>query len=126
MAIRSYQVEFSIRSSPSILFNFLSTPSGLSQWFADEVKANDDHYVFSWNGVGEEAELVELEENKKVKFIWTNSEEEVFFSFEIDKSEVTGDTILIITDFADEEEIEDQQLLWESQVYTLKRLVGGT
>lgn len=125
MANQSYQVEFSIRSSPSILFKFLATPSGLSQWFADDVRADDDHFVFTWNGFGEEAELLEIEENEKVKFLWTNNEDEEYFSFEISKSEVTGDTILIITDFAEEDDLEDQKLLWESQVNTLKRLVGG-
>ena len=126
MANQPYQVEFSIRSSPSILFKFLATPSGLSQWFADDVQAKDDHFVFSWNDFGEEAQLVEIEENEKVKFLWTNNDNEEYFSFEISKSEVTGDTILIITDFADENEVEDQKMLWESQVNTLKRQVGGS
>ncbi len=124
MAYTSYQVEFSIGSSPSILFQFIATPSGLSQWFADEVKADSNHYFFTWDGYSEEAELVEEEEEKKVKFYWQDSED-TFFSFEIDKSEVTGDTILIITDFAEENEIEDQKLLWENQITTLKRVIGG-
>lgn len=125
MSYKSYQVEFSIGSSPSILFQFLSTPSGLSQWFADEVRADSKHYFFSWEGYGEEAELVEEEEDKKVTFLWKDSDE-TYFSFEIQRSEVTGDTILIITDFAEENEIEDQKMLWENQITILKRLVGGS
>lgn len=125
MAQKSYQVEFSMGSTPSILFQFLVTPSGLSQWFAEDVKADSDHYVFSWNGYVEEAQLVEQEEDKKVKFLWKDSED-TYISFQIDKSEVTGDTILIITDFADENEIEDQKLVWENQITLLKRLVGGS
>jgi uncharacterized protein YndB with AHSA1/START domain len=124
MTYKSYQVEFSIGSTASILFQFLITPSGLSQWFADDVKADSNHYFFTWDGYSEEAELVEEEEDKKVKFSWQDSDD-TFFSFEIDKSEVTGDTILIITDFAEENEIEDQKLLWENQITTLKRVIGG-
>ncbi|PSR03520.1 MAG: hypothetical protein BRD50_05810 [Bacteroidetes bacterium SW_11_45_7] len=124
MTHKSYQVEFSIGSTASILFQFLITPTGLSQWFADDVKADSNHYFFTWDGYSEEAELVEEEEDKKVKFSWQDSDD-TFFSFEIDKSEVTGDTILIITDFAEENEIEDQKLLWENQITTLKRVIGG-
>ena len=126
MTNQSYQIEFSIGSSPAILFRFITNPSCLSQWFADEVKVEDHHYTFVWNGYDEEAELSELEENKKATFSWINNDNNEYFSFEIEKSEVTGDTILLITDFANEDEIEDQKLLWENQITVLKRLVGST
>ncbi len=126
MPNQSYQIEFSIGSSPSILFKFITNPSCLAQWFADEVQVEDHRYNFIWNGHAEEAELSEMEENKKATFSWLNSDDDEYVSFEIAKSEVTGDTILIITDFADQDEIEDQKLLWENQVTILKRLVGVT
>lgn len=118
-------MEFVIKSSPVILFNFLSTTSGLSQWFADHVDYKDDVYSFFWNQSEDKAILLEKEENSFIKFRWDYDEPEYYFEFRIERSEVTGDTILIITDFADDIDKKDQVRLWESQVKTLLQQIGS-
>src|ERR1035437_10940736 len=111
-----FTLEYPVRCSPVILYQFLATPSGLQEWFADNVDEKDGLFSFTWNGATEEAELVESEENKRVRYQWTENDDSEFFEFGIDKSEVTGQTILLITDFADKKDVKDQSRLWESQV----------
>ena len=126
MAREKYTVEFMIRSSPAILFNFLTTPSGLTQWFSETCDVTEDVYIFGWDGFEETAILEEYVEHDLVKYRWEDADDaDEFFQFEISKSEISNDTVLTVTDFAEDDEIEDQSLLWLSQLEQLSRSVGG-
>jgi uncharacterized protein YndB with AHSA1/START domain len=120
-----YTLEYPVRCSPSILYEFLSTPSGLQEWFADKVDERDNVFSFSWNGTQEKAELIEKEEGKYVRYHWTNTPKNEYFEFRIEKAEISNQTILIITDFAEKKDIKDQSLLWESQVKELFHRLGN-
>lgn len=120
-----YTLEYPVRCSPGILFEFLSQPSGLQEWFADAVDEKDGEYSFSWNGTVEKADLLEMEENKFIRFRWKHMAKDEFFEFCIDKSEVTNQTILVIKDFADKKDIKDQSQLWEYQVKDLFHRIGS-
>jgi uncharacterized protein YndB with AHSA1/START domain len=123
---KPYKLEYIIKSSPTILYGFLTTPAGLTQWFADEVDINGDTYTFVWNDSPEEADLIEDIENELVRFRWDYSDPDEYFEFRIEKSEVTGDTILYITDFAEDSDAEDQRILWDSQIANLIKRLGGS
>lgn len=120
-----YTLEFPIRCSPPILFEFLSTPVGLQEWFADEVNHRDTQYYFSWNGSVDTAELIEEFENEYVRFRWDYYKENEFFEFRIEQSPVTNETILKITDFADKNDLKDAERLWTTQVNDLKHRIGS-
>jgi uncharacterized protein YndB with AHSA1/START domain len=120
-----YTLEYPVRCSPSILYEFLSTPAGLQEWFADRVDERDHVFSFTWNGSTDKAEVLETEEDKAIKFHWLHAPKEEFFEFRIEKSEVTNLTILIIKDFAEKREIADQSQLWESQVKELFHRLGN-
>ncbi len=120
-----YTLEYPVRCSPAILYEFLSTSTGLQEWFADKVEDKDGRFSFGWNGSSEEAEVVESEENKSIRFHWLNSPSDEYFEFSIEKSEVTNLTILVINDFADKKEIKDQSRLWETQVKDLFHRLGN-
>jgi uncharacterized protein YndB with AHSA1/START domain len=120
-----YTVEYPVRCSPAILFEFLSTSSGLQEWFADKVEDEAGVFRFSWSGAAEEAQVVEMEENKLIKFHWADSAKDEYFQFMIDRSEVTSQTILVITDFAEKKDIKDQSQLWETQVKELFHRLGS-
>jgi hypothetical protein len=120
-----YTLEYPVRCSPVILYEFLSTSTGLQEWFADKVEDSNGRFSFAWNGSTEEAEVVETEENKFIRFHWLNSPKDEYFEFSIDKSEVTNQTILVINDFADKKEIKDQSQLWETQVKELFHRLGN-
>ena len=120
-----YTLEYPVRCSPGILYDFLITPAGLQEWFADKVDERDNIYSFSWNGTVDKAELLENEDEKYVRFRWLNMQKDEYFEFRIEKSEVTNQTILIVKDFAEKKDIKDQSQLWEYQVKDLFHRLGS-
>ena len=120
-----FTLEYPVRCSPGILFEFLSTSSGLQEWFADKVDDQDGIFSFSWSGSEENAELVEKEEDKFIRFHWEGAPKEEYFEFRIEKTEVSNQTIFIIKDFADKKEIKDQSRLWDHQVKELFHRLGN-
>ncbi len=125
MSKQLYTLEFPVRCSPTILYDFLATPSGLQEWFADKVDERDKIYSFEWDGTEEKAEVLNKENEKSIKFHWLHSEPGEYFEFCIEKSEVTNQTILVIKDFAEKREIVDQSRLWEYQVKDLFHRLGS-
>lgn len=120
-----FTLEYPVRCSPAILYDFLANPSGLQEWFADKVDERDGVFYFSWNGSVEEADVVEKEEEKFIRFHWGHAPEEEYFEFRIEKSEVTNQTILVIKDFAEKRDIKDQSMLWDHQVKDLFHRLGN-
>jgi uncharacterized protein YndB with AHSA1/START domain len=125
MAKQLYTLEFPVRCSPVILFDFLASPAGLQEWFADRVDDRDNVFSFTWNGTIEKAEVLEKEQDKFIRFHWLHAPKEEFFEFKIEKSEVTNQTILVIKDFAEKKEIKDQSRLWDYQVKELFHRLGS-
>ena len=120
------ELEFIFRASPTILYKFFTTPSCLIRWFCDEVDITDDTFTFTWSGADEVAELVDDIEDERVRFRWLDAEdEEEYLEFRMNRSPVTGETILEITDYCDEDETSDQKALWESQIKVLRQETGG-
>jgi uncharacterized protein YndB with AHSA1/START domain len=120
-----YTLEYPVRCSPGILYEFLRTPAGIQEWFADKVDERDGQFSFSWNDTEDKAVLVDSEEDKFVRFRWDYMTKDEYFEWRIDKSEVTNQTILVISDFADKKEIKDQSQLWEYQVKDLFHRLGS-
>ena len=125
----SYSLEIDFQSSPQLLFQYLSTPSGLSEWFADDVNSRGEIFTFFCDDGGETAKLLSKKNNEKVKFQWINDEEaseSEFFEFIIEVDEITKDVSLIITDFSDEDELDESKMLWENSVASLKQVLGSS
>jgi uncharacterized protein YndB with AHSA1/START domain len=123
---KKYTVELAFKSSPSILYNYLSNPSGLSEWFCDDVNIYDKkEFTFKWGNSEQKAEMIKNSPNKYIRFRWEDGHEDEYFEFEIIQDEITGDVGLVITDFALENEIEESKQLWETQVQTLKTAIGS-
>jgi uncharacterized protein YndB with AHSA1/START domain len=120
-----YTLEYPIRSSPTILFEFLSTAVGLQEWFAEKVDQRENHFYFTWNGAVDEAEQTEIFENNYVRYRWDYYDDDEFFEFRIEQSPITNETILRITDFADKADLDSSQQLWNQQVQNLKHRIGA-
>jgi len=120
------ELEYTLNCSPKVLFNRLSTPEGLEEWFADKVTVDGDLFTFTWDKTESKARLSALKENKLVRFEWIDKhdEESNYFEFRINVQELTSDLALIITDFADPEEKDDAAFLWDTQIGDLKRILG--
>ena len=125
MSKQLYTLEYPVRCSPSILFEFLSTPAGLQEWFADRVDERDNIFFFSWNGSSQKAEVLESQEEKFIRFHWLDAPKEEYFEFSIEKSEITNQTILVVKDFAEKKEVKDQSMLWNYQVKDLFHRIGS-
>lgn len=121
-----FELEYTLNSSPKVLFSRLSTPEGLCEWFADDVNVEGDLFSFYWDNTCLKARLSALKENKLVRFEWADKEEDEanYFEFRLNIEELTGDVALIITDFAEPGEKTDSVSLWDSQITDLKRLLG--
>ncbi len=122
----SFKMEFLFRASPSILYQFFTTPNCLIRWFCDEIDITGEVYTFTWEGADEIAELVEDKENERIRFKWEDADsDDEYLEFKFEKSPVTNETILTLIDFCDDDEIDDQKQLWESQMKQLKQETGG-
>lgn len=121
-----YELEYVAHTSSGILFEFLTTPSGLSEWFADDVNIQDGIFTFFWDGSEQKARLLSFKEEKFVRFQWFDKPDGTYFEFRIEKDELTGDISLIVVDFADEAtDMQTSKLLWDSQVTKLLHVIGS-
>ena len=123
-----FEMEFPIKVSQKLLFQYISTPSGLSEWFADNVNSRGEIFIFIWNDSEESAKLIRKINNEKIQFQWLDDEEtDYYFELRIQFDEITKDVSLIVTDFAeDEDEVEESKLLWTTQISDLKKVLGST
>ena len=121
-----FEIEYTLNSPTRVLFDRLSTPEGLAEWFADNVTVEGDIFTFYWSKTNARARLVYARENKAVKFEWLDfpNPETNFFEFRLLIQELTNDTALIITDHAEENEIDDARDLWNTQISYLKKVLG--
>jgi hypothetical protein len=110
------------------LYQYISTPSGLSEWFADNVNSRGEFFTFIWDGSEEKARLTSRKSDERVKFRWIdedNKDTDYFFELRILEDEITKDVSLMVTDFAFEEDFDEVKLLWESQISDLKHVIGS-
>jgi len=121
-----FELEFSIHASPQLLFNYISSPSGLSEWFADNVNSRGELYTFIWDDSEEQAKMLSKKNNEKIKFQWVDDEDEdYYFEIRIEVDEITKDVSLMITDYSEEDELEENKLLWENSISNLKQVIGS-
>jgi len=121
---KKYELEYTVNTSPSVLFNRLSTAGGLAEWFADDVRIKEDMFTFVWEGNEQQARILQKKAQSHIRMQWLDDDPETYFEFRLRKDELTGDLALLITDFAEDDEKEDAVDLWNSQISELKRNLG--
>lgn len=122
---KKFNLEYAIRSSPRILYTFISEPNGLAQWFADDVIFRDQVYTFIWDGEEQKAKLISIKENKLIKFKWLDDEPHCYFEMEVVQDELTNDVALAITDFATDDTIRERTQIWDNQITYLQSVLGA-
>ncbi|RED47622.1 START-like domain-containing protein [Seonamhaeicola aphaedonensis] len=123
-----FDLEFPIHASPQLLYQYISTPSGLSEWFSDNVNSRGELFTFFWDDSEEQAKLLSKKSGERVKFRWVSDEEDglsSYFEIRIQVDEITKDVSLMVTDFAEEDEIDEAKMLWENQISDLKHVLGS-
>lgn len=126
MGREKIELEFIFRASPAIVYSFLTAPATLVRWFCDEVDIQDDIYTFSWEGAEEQAEMIDDIEEERVRFKWLDADdEEEYLEFRMYKSTITNETIVEITDFCDDDEVDEVSDLWNTQMSKMRVECGG-
>ena len=122
-----FEMEFPIQVSQKLLYQYISTPSGLSEWFADNVNSRGEKFAFIWDDSEESANLVSKKMPEKIRFQWIDDEDtDYYFELRIQFDEITKDVSLIVTDFAEDGEVEESKMLWTNQVSDLKKVLGSS
>ncbi len=123
---KKIEIEYLLKTSPKILYNMISTPSGLSEWFADDVNIRGEILTFIWDGSEEKARILTKSKDQYVKYQWDYDEgEDMYFEFRIKIDAITREVGLYITDFVDEDDEDSARSLWESQLEDLRRVLGA-
>lgn len=123
-----YEIEFQLNSSPQLLYQYISTPSGLSEWFADNVNSRGEFFTFIWDDMEQKARLTSKKSGEKVKFRWVDDKDndtDLYFELRILEDEITKDVSLVVVDYADQDEVDEAKLLWENQISDLKHVIGS-
>lgn len=121
-----YEMEFPIHASPSLLYQYISTPSGLQEWYADNVNSRGESFTFIWEGSEEIAKLVHKRKSEAIRFQWEEDDDtDYYFEMRIQVDDITKDVSIMVTDFAEEDEIEEGKMLWENMITELKHLLGS-
>ncbi|MDB9913513.1 START-like domain-containing protein [Flavobacteriaceae bacterium] len=121
-----YEMEFPIQASSALLYQYISTPSGMQEWYADNVNSRGEIFNFIWEGSEEVAKLISKQKGKSIRFQWMEDEgTNYYFEMRIDLDDITKDVCIMVTDFAEEDEVEEGKMLWENMISELKHLLGS-
>ncbi|WP_194850417.1 START-like domain-containing protein [Nonlabens antarcticus] len=122
-----FELEFVVQVSPALLYQYIATPSGMSEWFADNVNSRGEYFRFIWDGQEEKAKIIKRVSEERARFQWDYDEDtKKYFELRIEVDEITKDVSLMVTDFGDdEEEVEEQKMFWDNQISELKKVLGS-
>jgi len=119
-------IEFVIRSSPNFLYQYISTPDSMGEWFADNVNSRGKKFTFIWDDSEEVAVRIAQKNNEFIRFKWEEDQDkDTYFEMRIQVDALTKDVSLIVTDFADEDEVDESKMFWDNQIAELKHVIGG-
>jgi len=125
MAKQRIELEYIVNASPRLIYNIISTPSGLAQWFCDDVNVKNDVYTFSWEGSEEDARLIAKKKDEYIRFKWRASDgDDSFFELRVRIDDMTSELAVIVTDFVEKDELEDSKLLWNSLIDQMCQALG--
>ena len=125
MAKEKFTLEYDMRSTPvSMLWSYIATANELKEWFADDAKMDGKEVVLIWNGVEQGLSIVGLRTEKYIRYRWSEDTDKTYFELRITTSELTGNSVLCVTDFAEPEELQEAKDLWNYQMETLQRQLG--
>ena len=109
--------------SKSILWNAISTPTGLQTWLAGKVTDEENILTFEWSrDEVRQAEIIRKRNNAYIRFHWLDDEDpDSYFELRMDYNELTGDYTLTVSDIVEDDEEEEMVDLWNIEVESLLR-----
>ena len=122
-----FELEYPIQASSQLLFQYISTPSGLSEWFSDNVNSRGEFFTFIWDDSEEQAKLLTKKNGERIKFKWVDDDDDnSYFEIRIQVDGITKDVSLMVTDFSEKDEVEETKMLWDNQISDLKKVLGSS
>jgi len=119
------ELEFMLNASPVILYDYISNTSNLAQWFCDDLKVKDrDNYVFIWDTEERKAHIEKRVRGKSIKWSWEDAPKGEFLEIEVVKDDMTGDVLIKVTDFCDEDDQDSNAELWGADIEHLGSVIG--
>ena len=130
MGKQKIDIEYPLMTtSPNIVWEQISSAHGLERWLADHVTEEDGVFTFIWGEPWTQqdirkAHLVEFVKNDHITLHWEEEEDDSFLEMRIEKSDLTNNLNLLITDFAEDDDADGLKILWESNLDRLHRASG--
>lgn len=125
-ALEKFSLDFHIETTPRLLYTLISSPEGLTRWFAHTILQEEGVFLFKWEGNEQRARLVQAKDYEYVIFQWLEDyHKDLFLEMHIETDPETGGVSLVITDFAEAADVDLSKRLWSSQVKQLQRLFNA-
>lgn len=129
---RVFTSDYEIHASVKMLYPYIQTASGLSEWFADDVRINnvDKIFTFYWDNEAHKARLSGHRTNHFVRFEFLPESDEdekdpSYFELRLEFNELTQSVFLKVTDYSGFDDLKELNDLWDSLVDSLRKTVGG-
>jgi uncharacterized protein YndB with AHSA1/START domain len=128
---RRFEMEYPINASPRLLFPYLASASGLSQWFCDDVRLDPDHRLnMVWDRQNHYAEIALQRPGRSIRYVFLDERKQPlhdanYLDFSLEYSKITDGVFLRVTDYSDHSNAQEQQELWDGLVSKLREQVGG-
>jgi uncharacterized protein YndB with AHSA1/START domain len=127
-----FTADYEVHASIKMLYPYIQTASGLSEWFADDVKINNMSKVhtFLWDNEEHKAKQVAHRTNHFVRFEFLPEKENdkkdpSYFELRLEFNELTQSVYLKVSDYSDFDDMKELQDLWNGLVDLLRKTVGG-
>lgn len=123
-------IEHELKSrSENIIWQLISTETGLQNWIADSVSEQEGKITFTWGqdwAIHEQrtAIIVERVKNSHIRFHWEDEDDDFYWEMRMVYSDLTNDYILQVTDFAEPDDMEILKSIWDKNFETLYRVTG--
>lgn len=130
MLENQFIADYQLNASKKIVYTYLSTASGLQEWFADEVRINEDKdFIFNFDQEDHYAKLTVLKANLHIRLDFFDPKRneliDSYIEFKLDETELTQSLFLKVIDHSNFYNLEELEVIWEGLISKLKEIIGG-
>lgn len=131
MVRNKFTADYQINTSKKIVFHYLSTASGLQEWFADEVRIDEDkNYIFNFDNEDHYARLASMRINSHVKFEFFDpkndeNSDHAYIEFKLEENELTQSLFLKVIDYSNDYGEDELEAIWDGLIHKLKEIIGA-
>ena len=131
MSKQKFVGEYPINASRKMLFPYLSTATGLCQWFADDVNINniDKTMIFIVDGDERIAVIDSIKNNRYVRFRFLKDDEKPkqndTLEFRLEINELTQEVFVRVEEYTESDDLDESYQIWDNLLAQLKEIIGA-